>query len=142
MSMADAPSTAWNSAPFFAGAMGAAFAPAPDLLLTGDGRHLAIVGDGGAPYILRERAGDYIRDLLAEASGFDGDPVELGSRPFSACSKDACVAPIPKADLEWRLLATRSSNRIDWSRLTQGVHGGGHRGVRPVAAQGDARRAG
>ena len=106
-------------APFFAGAMGAAFAPAPDLLLTGDGRHLAIVGDGGAPYILRERAGDYIRDLLAEASGFDGDPVELGSRPFSACSKDACVALIPKAQSEWRLLATRSSNRIDWSRLTQ-----------------------
>jgi len=106
-------------APFFAGIMGAAFAPAPDLLLTGDGRHLAIVGDGGAPYILRERAGDYIRDLLAEASGFDGDPVELGSRPFSACSKDACVALIPKAHSEWRLLATRSSNRIDWSRLTR-----------------------
>jgi len=36
-------------APFFAGAMGAAFAPAPDLLLTGDGRHLAIVGDDGTP---------------------------------------------------------------------------------------------
>ncbi len=66
----------------------------PICCVTGDGRHLAIVGDGGAPLILRERAGDYVRDLLAEASGFDGDPVELGSRPFSACSKDACVALI------------------------------------------------
>ena len=106
-------------APFFAGALGAALSPAPDLLLTGDGRHLAIVGDGGTPYMLRDRAGDYIRDLLAEASGFDGDPVELGSRPFSVCSNDACVALIPKAGSEWRLLATRSSNRVDWSRLTQ-----------------------
>ena len=34
-------------------------------LLTGDGRHLAVVGEGGVPLVLRERAGDYIRDLLS-----------------------------------------------------------------------------
>jgi competence protein ComEC len=105
-------------APFLIGATSAALAPTPDLLLTGDGRHLALVGQDGTPLILRDRAGDYIRDLLAEASGFDGEVGDLGSRPYSACSKDACVALVGKGPVEWRLLATRSSYRIDWEALT------------------------
>lgn len=115
----------WNSrlrllgfAPFLIGAVSAASSRTPDLLLTGDGRHLAIVSEGGVPLILRERAGDYIRDLLSEASGFDGEAEDLGSRPYSACSKDACVAVIRKGDAGWRLLATRSATRIDWDTLT------------------------
>jgi competence protein ComEC len=61
-------------APFLAGATGAALSASPDVLVTGDGRHLAVVSSDGTPLILRERAGDYVRGLLAEASGFDGDP--------------------------------------------------------------------
>ena len=86
--------------------------------MTGDGRHLAVVTDEGVPLILRERAGDYIRDLLAEASGFDGEAEDLGSHPFTACSKDACVAAIRKDDAVWQLIATRSATRIDWTTLT------------------------
>jgi competence protein ComEC len=115
----------WNSgarllgiAPFVAGAIGAALAPTPDILLTGDGRHLAVVGEDGLPLILRERAGDYIRSLLAEASGFDGEVGDLGSTPYSNCSKDACVALIRKHDAEWRLLATRSAYNLDWDALS------------------------
>lgn len=55
------------------GAVGAVFSRAPDLLVTGDGRHLAVV-DHGVPYILRDHAGDYVRSLLAEVSGYDSDP--------------------------------------------------------------------
>ena len=73
----------------------------------------------GTPLILRERAGDYVRALFAEASGFDGDPGDLGSRPYSACTKDACVALIRKGPVEWRLLATRSATQIDWTTLTR-----------------------
>jgi competence protein ComEC len=69
--------------------------------------------------ILRDRAGDYVRELFAEASGFDGDPGNLGSRPYSACSNDACVALIQKPQAQWRLLATRSAYRIGWQALTQ-----------------------
>ena len=115
----------WNTrmrvfglAPFIVGAAGAIAAPSPDLLITGDGRHLAVVDSGGVPLILRERAGDYIRDLLAEASGFDGDPADLGSQPYSACSRDACLGVISKRDSQWRVLATRSAYRIDWETLT------------------------
>jgi competence protein ComEC len=104
--------------PALIGAAGAALAPTPDLLVVGDGTHLALVDDG-TPLILRDRAGDYVRDLVAEASGFDGDPENLGSRPFSACSKDSCVALVRKTSGEWRLLATRSSTRIDWTTITR-----------------------
>jgi ComEC/Rec2-related protein len=104
-------------APFVAGAIGAALAPTPDILLTGDGRHLAVVGEDGLPLILRDRAGDYVRDLLAEASGFDGEVGDLGSTPYSNCSKDACVASIRKGKADWRLLATRSVYNLDWDVL-------------------------
>jgi len=106
-------------APFLVGAIGAALSATPDVLITGDGRHLAIVGSDGTPRILRDRAGDYVRSLLAETSGFDGDPQDLGSTPFSACSKDACVARIDKGRSHWHLLATRSAYRIDWDDLTR-----------------------
>ena len=100
--------------PVAVGAAAAALAPSPDLLVTGDGVHLALVQDG-TPLILRERTGDYVRSLVAEASGFDGDPEDLGSKPYSDCSRDACVALLRKPAGDWRLLATRSAIRIDWA---------------------------
>ena len=104
-------------APVALGAAGAAFAPAPDLLITGDGRHLAVV-DHGVPYILRDRAGDYVRSLLAEASGYDSDPEILDGQSASDCSRDACVALLRHGPAEWRLLATRSAYRIGWDAIT------------------------
>ena len=103
--------------PVAIGAFGAALAPSPDLLITGDGRHLAVV-DRGTPYILRDRAGDYVRSLLAEASGYDSDPELIDGQTASDCSRDACVALVRNGSAEWRLLATRSAYRIDWAAIT------------------------
>jgi len=100
------------------GGASAALSPSPDVLISGDGMHLAVV-DSGTPFILRDRAGDYVRSLFAEASGFDGDPALLGSRPYSACSRDSCVARLRKDASEWRLLATRSRTLIDWPTITR-----------------------
>jgi competence protein ComEC len=105
--------------PIGIGAAAAWAAPTPDLLITGDGRHLVVVGDNGTPLLLRERAGDYVRQLLAEASGFDGDPQDLGTTDDSICSRDACAAVIRKKGAEWRLLALRSSTLMDWAPLIQ-----------------------
>jgi len=100
------------------GAMAAAASPTPDLLITGDGRHLVALRSDGTPLLLRDRAGDYMRDLFAEASGYAGDPGNLGEPPFSACSRDGCVAVIRKDDAEWRLLATKSQVRLRWGEFT------------------------
>ena len=107
----------WGLAPIAAGLLGAFSAQTPDLLVTGDGRHVALV-QGGQPFLLRERSGDYIRDVMAESSGFDGDPLELAGQTFSRCSRDACIALIPGEAGAWRLLATRSGTRIDWAAIT------------------------
>jgi competence protein ComEC len=106
-------------APVAIGGAAALAAPTPDVLVTGDGRHLVVVSPGGTPLLLRDRAGDYVRDLFAEASAFNGEPRDLGTSPFSACSRDSCVAVVNRGGHQWRLLATRSPNRIDWTIITR-----------------------
>jgi competence protein ComEC len=108
----------WGLIPVAVGAAGALAAPTPDLLITGDGRHLAIA-DAGEVFILRDRAGDYVRSLLAEASGYDGDPSAIDEQARSDCTYDACMSTIQKDGAAWRLLATRSATRIDWTATTR-----------------------
>ena len=96
------------------GAVGAALTPRPDLLVTGDGRHLAVIGEDGRPALLRPRTGDYVRDTLSEAAGFDGEPVLLDEQSFGRCSRDACIAMIERDGRRWQMLATRSRNFLDW----------------------------
>ena len=105
--------------PFAAGAIGAAMAPTPDVLVTGDGRHLAIIDDQGVPVLLRERSGDFIRDLLSESAGHDGDLPPLADQGFARCSRDACIAEFRRGGRGWRLLAIRSGQKIDWVPLTR-----------------------
>ena len=93
--------------------------PNPDLLLTGDGRHLAVIAPNGTPMMLRDRSGDFMRDLMSEASGFDDEPGLLAAAPFGACSRDACVGRVSKDGRDYRLLATRSMTRIDWQSLVK-----------------------
>ena len=105
--------------PLAIGAGAAAASPSPDLLITGDGRHLAVVAPNGTPMMLRDRSGDFMQDLMSEASGFDDEPGLLAAAPFGFCSRDACVALIQRGGREYRLLATRSSTRIDWKALVK-----------------------
>lgn len=100
------------------GAAGAALSPVPNLLVTGDGKHLAVI-DHGTPLLLRDRTGDYVRSLVAEAAGFDGDAEDLESRAFSDCSHDACVAALRTQSRAWRLLATRSATQIEWQTFVR-----------------------
>lgn len=109
----------WGLAPIAGGALAAALSPAPDLLVTGDGRHLALVDSQGAPVLLRDRSGDFVRDVMSEAAGFDGDPIALSEQPFARCGRDACISEVWRDGRNWRILATRSGQRIDWSPLTR-----------------------
>jgi competence protein ComEC len=104
--------------PMAAGVLAAVAAPTPDLLVTGDGRHLALLDGSGRPALLRERSGDFIRSLISENSGFDGEPIALGAMLHARCSRDACVADVRRSGRSWRVLATRSGQRIDWRALT------------------------
>jgi competence protein ComEC len=104
--------------PVFVGATGAVLSPTPDLLITGDGRHVAIVR-AGIPLLVRERSGEFVGDIVAEAAGYDGEPRRMEGQPMSHCTRDSCVASIAGEGRSWRLLATRSSTRIDWPRIVR-----------------------
>lgn len=83
-------------------------APVPDLIVTGDGRHLAARLDDGRMAILRDRAGDYTRDMLGETAGFGGGLIAIDEAPGTRCSADLCAFTLRRADRAWRILATRS----------------------------------
>ncbi|WP_239016916.1 ComEC/Rec2 family competence protein [Sphingomonas ginkgonis] len=103
--------------PIAGGALAAAATSPPDLLVTGDGRHLAIVDEAGTPAILRERSGDFIRDLLGESSGFDGELPPLAGATYARCTREACVAQLVRGGRSWRILALRSQQRLPWGTL-------------------------
>ncbi|HEX8223542.1 MAG TPA: ComEC/Rec2 family competence protein [Allosphingosinicella sp.] len=98
----------WGLIPAAAGAAAGLATPVPDLLVTGDGRHLAVRAPSGELALLRGRAGDYVRDLMSQSAGLEGEAGELEHLRIAACSADFC-----SADLRgWRLLASRSDRLV------------------------------
>lgn len=114
--------TRWRVGGLVGVAIGAAWAistPAPDLIVTSDGRHLAIRTHHGGFALLRGRAGDYIRDTLSEASGYEGELLAMEDLPAAACSADLCATDIVREGRKWRLLATRSTRFVDFAPLAK-----------------------
>ncbi len=97
--------------PLAIGAIWALTTPAPDILVTGDGRHVAVRTAAGLA-MLRDRAGDYTRDMLAENGGVDGAPLLLADQPDARCSRDLCVTDIVARGRTWRILAIRSAYMV------------------------------
>jgi len=102
----------WGMIPVAVGALWALLTPAPDLIVTGDGRHLALRTEDGRLAILRSRAGDYVRDTLAEAGGNEPDFLDIEALPNAACSDALCTATIERDGRRWQLLATRSRHLV------------------------------
>jgi competence protein ComEC len=95
--------------PIAIGTIWALSVPAPDLLVTGDGRHVA-VREGAGIAILRDRAGDYTKAMLSENGGVDGadEPLAIADLANARCSRDACIMDRMAGGRRWRIMATRS----------------------------------
>ena len=109
----------WGAAPFAIGAAWALVTPAPDLLVTGDGRHMAVINAGGNIGVLRDRAGDYVRSTMAESSGLEGFVPDLDDVEGAACNDDACAVTLWKGGRAWHILGTRTRARFDTASLTE-----------------------
>jgi len=92
--------------------------PNPDILVTGDGRHLAVRNftdknidkTSNEMLLLRTGAGEYIRELLNENAGFDGLASDIADWPNAQCSPDICIINLEYEDQNmWSILATKSS---------------------------------
>src|SRR5690606_16883651 len=93
--------------PVAAAALLIGFAPRPDVLVSGDGRHVGITTEDGRLVLLRPGS-DYARENLFELAGLEGEPVPLESWSGGSCSRDFCVASIERYGPEWDLLMARS----------------------------------
>jgi competence protein ComEC len=102
--------------PLIVGIGWALLTPAPDVLVTGDGRHVAI-RSGDSVALLRDRAGDYVRDTLAVNTGADGEPGLWSEASAARCSRDLCAADVPGAGRPWRIVATRSAYLVPAAQL-------------------------
>ena len=104
----------WAGAgPLVAGMIVLLIQPRPDLLITGDGKHIAAALPDGSYALLRDRAGDYVRDSVAEAAGIDAPLGALTDLDHVACNRDFC---------RWAqggriILAARGRDRIEGAEM-------------------------
>lgn len=87
-------------------------APRPDLLVTGDGKHLALVSAEGNVALLRSGAGEYVRDMLLENAGTNAKPIPIEQWQGVQCSLDICVFDIERGGKRWSVLATRTRYQV------------------------------
>jgi competence protein ComEC len=102
----------WGAAPVLLGAGIALLAQVPDVLVSSDGRHVALRLEDGRLAYLRPRVGGFLRDMWGDAVAGDGE-VEASSLPGVVCSVDACVAAVARDGRAFRLLMTRSRDYLD-----------------------------
>lgn len=95
------------------GAAWLAMTPPPDVLVTGDGRHVALVsGDGTRLFVLRDSRSDYVRDNLRELAGIEGQPVIIEHWLGANCNRDFCSIPVRRQDRTWHLLVSRTRDPV------------------------------
>lgn len=100
-------------APTLLGALLVALVRPPDLLVSGDGRHVGLVSqDGGTLHVLRETKSDFAKENLLEIAGMNGAPVALADLPGAQCNRDTCVVVLERGGRTWRVLLTRSRGAL------------------------------
>jgi competence protein ComEC len=92
--------------------------PPPDLLISRDGRHVALRLPSGDIAMLRPRAGAFLHASWSAALAGRSTGLSLDSLPGMACSADACLGDLAGArGGRVRLLATRSANWLPQAEL-------------------------
>ncbi len=102
----------WLLGFYLIGALGLATAPRADLLVTGDGKHLAVIDGQGRLALLRSGAGDFVKRSLSESAGIDIEPIEIEDWPGTQCNADSCIVTIVNGARSWTLLASRSGHFV------------------------------
>ena len=89
----------------------------PDVLISGDGRHVAIPSADGSLLVLRESKSTYASDNLREIAGIDGAVVPFERWRGAQCSADFCTVTLRREGRDTVLLIGRSRERIDEREL-------------------------
>jgi competence protein ComEC len=87
--------------------------PVPDLLISGDGKHVGVAGEGDRLLVLRDTRSDFTKENLSELAGVEGEPLPLAEWPGAKCNRDACALTLQRGGREWHLLMTRSRDYLE-----------------------------
>jgi competence protein ComEC len=98
----------WGFAPVAVAAGLLLATPVPDVLVSGDGRHVGITSPEGRLLTLRETRSEFSRDNMLELAGVTGEPVPLAQWPGAQCSPDFCVIGLDRGGRTWQVLMSRS----------------------------------
>ena len=103
----------WGLVPALIGVLLLSQVRAPDLLISGDGRHVGITGQApGELLVLRESRSGYTRDNLIESAGMNGQTRLLESWPGARCNRDFCTVMIEREGRQWQLLIGRGTDYV------------------------------
>ncbi|WP_234026381.1 ComEC/Rec2 family competence protein [Qipengyuania thermophila] len=89
----------------------------PDLVVTGDGRHVAVRSDTGELLTLRNTRSDYVAEHLTRLAAVDGTMSSLTQWPGARCNADFCAAELRRDGRVWTMLLARSDHRVDADAL-------------------------
>jgi len=96
-----------------AGALSLALLNPPDILVSGDGRHVGITGEAdGGLIVLRNSRSDFVRDNLSELAGMDGTIRPMSAWPGARCSRDFCAIELIREGRNWHVLMARSREHV------------------------------
>ncbi|MCW1403331.1 ComEC family competence protein [Novosphingobium sp. MW5] len=92
----------------------------PDLLVSGDGRHVGITGLAeGELVVLRESRSDYTKQNLNELAGMNGEVRTVESLPEARCTPEFCALPIERGGRTWQLLMARGTEWVEKGELAK-----------------------
>jgi ComEC/Rec2-related protein len=102
----------WGLAPVLAATASLALLHAPDILVSEDGHHVGIAGEGNELLVLRDERSDFARDNLTELAGMDGEVRQLADGPSARCSRDFCAVQLQRGGRAWHLLIGRGRDMV------------------------------
>lgn len=103
----------WGLVPAGAAALAMMLARPPDILVSGDGRNVGVIGETGEKLlVLREGRSDYARSNLAEIAGMSGEAVAFDAWPGASCNEDFCTIALKRGERSWNLLLSRGGINV------------------------------
>ncbi|MFN3475273.1 MAG: ComEC/Rec2 family competence protein [Blastomonas sp.] len=97
-----------------------ALQPVPDLLITGDGQHMAVARQKGQMVVLRARTGEFALQTLSESAAFEGQPVAMEDWSEASCSAEFCSFVVKGASRPFTVLVGRNRERVPERALAAG----------------------
>lgn len=104
----------WGLLPVAVATLLAIVQTVPNILVTGDGHHVALTGLGNDLVMLRSTRSDYTPETLQETAGLSGIVRPIEDWPGARCNADFCRANLLRGGRTWTVLMTRSRDFADF----------------------------